>query len=446
MIIVMTAIVVAILFVTLRGDQIGLDVQGFGPQGTASSRATVRLTLDENIIPMSAASRMVISPAVQGNLSVQGNQIVFQPSTAFSQGQQYVVTVRAGLQGKDGRLLKQDVQWKFQASGARIVYAGPADSNTHDLFLLDPQSAQPAQSVKQLTHSQKGILSFDVAPDGSSIVYAELQTKQATNLYILDVASGATRLLYACPDSSCNDPAWSPDGKWIAFEKALLDAGLGTPGSPRIWLIDPVTGNAKKLFSGDQQLGYSPRWSPDSQRIAVVDANAGGIVVHNLNTQTDLFIPTIEGDIGSFSPDGKWLTVPKIVDPGEHHFVLVDVSSDLPVQHDLIPDDDLSDDLEATWMADSKSLLVARMPPDLHSVTAAQLYYVDARSGQASPVVVDQTYSHTSLQVSPTGEEVLFQRFPLDNPGGHTELWTFNLATHALTRLVVNGTSGRWLP
>ncbi|HLY26013.1 MAG TPA: hypothetical protein VKQ72_06720, partial [Aggregatilineales bacterium] len=157
--------------------------------------------------------------------------------------------------------------------------------------------------------------------------------------------------------------------------------------------------------------------------------------------------PTIEGEIGSFSPDGKWLTFPKVVDPGEQrHLVLVDLSSDMAVQHDLIPDDDLSNDQEAAWMGDSKSLLVARLSPDLHAVTAAQLYAVDAQTGQSSPLVVDPAYSHNSLQVSPTGDAVLFQRFPLDKPGGQTELWTINLTTHALTRLVVNGTSARWLP
>ncbi|HLY26832.1 MAG TPA: Ig-like domain-containing protein, partial [Aggregatilineales bacterium] len=283
-------LVIAIVFIMLRGDQIGLAVQAYGPAGTGSSRATIRLTLDEDLLPASAASRLAISPAVQGTMRVEGSQVIFQPAQGFSQGQQYTITVRSGLQGKDGRLLKQDIQWVFRAAGPRIVYMGPADSVTHDLFLFDPLTEPPGRPGQQLTHSPKGILSFDVAPDGSSIVYAELQSKSATNLYLLDPASGKSKLLYACPDSSCNDPAWSPDGKWIAFEKAALDAGLGTPGSPRTWLIDPVTGSAKALFAEGQRLGYSPRWSPDSQRIAVADANAGGIDVHNLTTQADVLI------------------------------------------------------------------------------------------------------------------------------------------------------------
>jgi len=45
------------------------------------------------------------------------------------------------------------------------------------------------------------------------------------------------------------------------------------------------------------------------------------------------------------------------------HLVLVDVSGDLFIQHDLIPDSDPNDDVEAAWLPDSKRLIVSRRSP-----------------------------------------------------------------------------------
>ena len=60
-----------------------------------------------------------------------------------------------------------------------------------------------------------------ISPDGKRVVY-EVQKANwdenafERNLWIGDVASGETHALTTAKKSSTN-PAWSPDGKWIAF-------------------------------------------------------------------------------------------------------------------------------------------------------------------------------------------------------------------------------------
>src|SRR5450432_426354 len=259
------SLVVAIGFIVLRGDQLGVGVQSFGPTDTASSRAIVRLTLDEPLITASAASSMSISPPLPGRFTIAQDQISFQPTRAFQQGQEYTVKVRAGLQGIDGRSLKQDITWKFRVSAPRVIYLGPVDNIVQNLYAVDP--AQDAAPI-QLTTSATGIVGYDVAPDGASVVYSELSGTGAASLITLDLTNHTSRTLYACPDATCTNPTWRPDGGAIAFEKVDLNSGTGmTPGVPRVWILDTSSGQVSPLFQDNQRLGYSPEWSPDGNRI-----------------------------------------------------------------------------------------------------------------------------------------------------------------------------------
>ena len=54
-------------------------------------------------------------------------------------------------------------------------------------------------------------------------------------------------------------PAWSPDGRLIAFESLRS-------GSWHIWLMRSDGSGARRL-TRDGRGGYSPQWAPDGKRI-----------------------------------------------------------------------------------------------------------------------------------------------------------------------------------
>ncbi len=122
---------------------------------------------------------------------------------------------------------------------------------------------------------------------------------------------GNARNLTNSPGVADRDPAWSPDGKWIAyFSDESGEYALHL--SPQSGL-----GEVKKINLGNPpSYFYSPQWSPDSKKIAYtdkrlnlwcVDIEKGSPVKVDANTYDNpwrLVDP-------NWSPDSKWITYTK---------------------------------------------------------------------------------------------------------------------------------------
>ncbi len=284
-------------------------------------------------------------------------------------------------------------------AGARVLYLGPIDALAENLWMVDPST--PNAAPVKLTSSQNGILDFDVAKDGS-IVYSEQTVDGASNLMRYDMALGQSQLLYPCKDASCMDVALRPDGKMVAFDRSALNTGTNMPpGAPRIWLLDITTGQAAPLYPDPQQLGYTARWSADGTKLALFDSGSSVILVHDFTTGKDISIAALQGTVGTFSPDGKRLWFPKVVTAGQQeyatHMVIVDISTDPPTQHDLLPDTALDDDTDPIWSPDGQSLIIPRRAGDQPVGQDKQIYQVDIATGQAKPLVVAPQYAHSNL-------------------------------------------------
>ena len=453
MVIVAIALLVAAIgLVIVSGDRVGIAVRRVAPVEMAASGSTIVVIFDESIDPASVEGRIVIDPPVSGALSVEGSTVRFMPATPLQAGESYTVTVREGIQAQTGRRLLADQGWSFRVRSARVAFLGSLDGNSlvQDIFIADPNTPDDA---RPLTRSERGVLSFDVSPGGDQIVYAELQAQGTVSLFLLDVETGISSPLLVCPDAQCTNPAWQPSGGMIAFERTELNVGTGMPpGVPRIWLRDMVSGTVRPLFTDNQRIGYMARWSPDGTQLASYDGNRSGIVIFDITSGAERVILTPQGEVGYFSPDGRWITFPKIVQvPATNqyvaHFVLVDLESEPGTQRDLLSDDDPNNDVEMTWAADSRGVIVARRTPGTTTtVRGAQLYHVDVETGEATPLAHDEDYSHSLARTSPDGEMLVFQRFALGRQGARPEIWTYHMGSGALVRVAQNGTFPRWLP
>jgi Tol biopolymer transport system component len=104
------------------------------------------------------------------------------------------------------------------------------------------------------------------SPDGQQMVYLRNSSSDASSTLIIARSDGTgERVLSRMPLPGYLDPAWSPDGKWIAA--SVLDPGTQNLG--RVVLINEGNSKEKTVYAGTALL-QKPTWMPDSEHIVLI--------------------------------------------------------------------------------------------------------------------------------------------------------------------------------
>lgn len=137
-----------------------------------------------------------------------------------------------------------------------------------------------------------GIAAPMLSPDGKQIVFAALN-----DLYLMPVG-GTPRILVGDAFHKC-DPAWSPDGRTIAYS---CDRG----GTLDLWLHDVSTGKERQLTNIPDKAVAWGSWSQDGKLIAFLDQEGALHTVEVASgTVRKRFDAIWEPGRPSFGPDGK---------------------------------------------------------------------------------------------------------------------------------------------
>src|SRR5207302_7689013 len=104
-----------------------------------------------------------------------------------------------------------------------------------------------------------------ISPNGELVAYTVRDTNWDDNSYhteiwLADVKSGETRQLTNNAKKSSTSPAWSPDGRTLAFATDRDD-------KRQVYVIDPRGGEARKLTSAEEGVGGFV-WAPNGKSIA----------------------------------------------------------------------------------------------------------------------------------------------------------------------------------
>lgn len=124
-------------------------------------------------------------------------------------------------------------------------------------------------TAEYLTTNSSGDRSPQFAPDGSLITFMTDRRGKWEIAVMAYPAGESTIRIFDCPAVACRFPAWSPDGKKIAFHTLDVD---GTADS--IWLLDAVSGEPTLLVQAGQN--SRPAWSSDGTTL-FFNHNVNGI-------------------------------------------------------------------------------------------------------------------------------------------------------------------------
>jgi Tol biopolymer transport system component len=170
------------------------------------------------------------------------------------------------------------------------------------------------------------------SPDGNQIVFTWNgdEAGDSRNLYVKLIGSEIPlRLTHA--DAEDMSPAWSPDGKTIAFIRRSLE-GNG------IYLVPAIGGPERKIYDLHCAIDWDEpglSWSPDGKQLIFPDgkseSNPSSIFALSLDTlnATQLTHPknSWDGDFSpAFSPDGKHIAFVRGTDVGSRGVYVMNVS------------------------------------------------------------------------------------------------------------------------
>jgi TolB protein len=142
------------------------------------------------------------------------------------------------------------------------------------------------------------------APDPQRIVFARVfPVPGQIGLFVANADGSGEHPLLAAPDIDYN-PAWSPDGAWLAFTSER-------DGSADLYRVKP-DGSALERLTDSPAYDDQAAFSPDGRQLVFVTTRAGGTAdLWTLDVQTRRAKPLTSGPGGDFrpawSPDGKWI-------------------------------------------------------------------------------------------------------------------------------------------
>ena len=167
-------------------------------------------------------------------------------------------------------------------------------------------------SVRDVSKETTG---YDVSPEGQRMVVGA-----RGDLFTVPAKNGPTRNLTRTPGVHERDPAWSPDGRWIAY---VSDQS----GEDEVWIRpQDGSGQPRQLTRDADTYKYAPAWSPDSARLAWTDKKNRLNIVEVSNATARVVAESKAFEIRQFawSPDGQWLA---FVQPEPRRFANIQLHS-----------------------------------------------------------------------------------------------------------------------
>lgn len=190
----------------------------------------------------------------------------------------------------------------YSADGRQIVFCSKR-SGSFEIWKMRKNGSDQ----RQLTHLGGFAIFPDLSPDGTKIVFSGGGPTATTDeVFVVNVnGTGLVQLTNGGGTSLSDFPAWSPDGRNIAF---VSDRS----GVEQVWVMNANGSDQKRLTTSNVPEDQVPDWSPDGRKIAYAEGDFGAgqneriFVIDANGSNPHPLTSGAADDWGpAWSPDGK---------------------------------------------------------------------------------------------------------------------------------------------
>lgn len=237
-------------------------------------------------------------------ISPDGKAVLFTEKTVVEDEKKKTYKSRI-LMAKGGKVYpftsgpKNDTLPRWSPAGDRVVFMSERGKDKTQMFLISTSGGE----ALQLTDRKDGVGEPVWSPDGGKIAFSGIEAEpgaeaaddksdkdageksdvrvitriryklngrgflpeRRAQIFVLDVDSKKMTQV-TTGEYDCREPAWSPDGKYVAFTSARYE-GNETSSIRDIYVVPAEGGEMRKVTSTDAVVG-GPSWSPDGKWIA----------------------------------------------------------------------------------------------------------------------------------------------------------------------------------